>query len=54
VVYKYLVGSLCIPSVVLKKQLHRKHFHVVGCVYLLQVSKLVFPEFYVVAFWFLL
>ena len=50
VVYEYLVGSLCNASVVLKKQLHRKHFYVVGCVYLLQVSKFVFLEFYVVAF----
>jgi len=50
VVYEYLVGSLCSASIVLKKQLHRKHFHVVGCVYLLQVihSNLLFQEFYVV------
>jgi len=37
VVYEYLVGSLCNASLVLKMQRHRKHFHVVGCVYLLQV-----------------
>jgi len=38
VVYEYLVGSLWNTSLVLKKQRHRKHFHVVGCVYLLQVK----------------
>ena len=45
VVYEYLVGSLCTASIVLKKQLHQKHFHVVRGVYLLQVSKFVFLEF---------
>jgi len=56
VVYEYLVSSLCSASVVLNKQLHRKHFHVVGCVYLLQVihSNLLFPTFYVIAFCFVL
>ncbi|XP_027915921.1 uncharacterized protein LOC114175342 [Vigna unguiculata] len=37
VVYEYLVGSLCNASLVLKMKRHRKHFHVVGCVYLLQL-----------------
>ena len=38
VVYEYLVGSLCNASLVLKMERHRKHFHVVGCVYLLHVN----------------
>ena len=40
VVYEYLVGSLCNASLVLKMKRHRKHFHVVGCVYLLQVNSI--------------
>ena len=48
VVYSYLVGSLSSASVVLKKQSDQKHFHVVGCVYLLQVSSFVFLQYRVV------
>ena len=37
-VYEYLVSSLCIASLGLKKESAAKHFDVVGCVYLLQVN----------------
>jgi len=34
-VYEYLVSSLCIDLLALKNESSSKHFHVVGCVYLL-------------------
>jgi len=40
--YKYLVSSLCIALLGLKNESSAKHFNVVGCVYLLQVSTLLF------------
>jgi len=41
-VYEYLVTSLCIASLGLKNVSAAKHFDVVGCVYLLQVSTILF------------
>ena len=40
--YEYLVSSLCIASLGLKKESATKHFDVLGCVYLLQVSTILF------------
>ena len=37
-VYEYLVGSLCNASMTLKNETNTSQFHVVGCVYLLQVT----------------
>jgi len=37
VVYEFLVGSICEAKLFLKEKQSTKHFHVAGCVYLLQV-----------------
>ena len=37
-IYEYLVGSICNASMFLKKKGKKKHFHIVGCVYLLHVN----------------
>jgi len=37
VVYEYLVGSICEAKILLRDKPSLKHFHVMGCVYLLQV-----------------
>jgi len=36
-VYEYLVGSICNASLFLKEKGKKRHFHILGCVYLLQV-----------------
>jgi len=41
-VYEYLVGSLFSASLALNNESSTNHFHVVGCVYLLQVKTLLF------------
>jgi len=41
-VYEQLVGSICNASMFLQDKGKKRHFHIVGCVYLLQV---IFNEF---------
>jgi len=36
-VYEYLVGSICNASMFLMEKGNKRHFHIVGCVYLLHV-----------------
>jgi len=36
-VYEKLVGSICNASMFLKEKGKKRHFHILGCVYLLQV-----------------
>jgi len=37
-VYEYLISSLCCTSICMTNKGHLSHFHIVGCVYLLQVN----------------
>jgi len=36
-VYEHLVESICNASIFLQEKGKKRHFHIVGCVYLLQV-----------------